>query len=425
MFETKGNGIGFLKATKARHAEEAIGHLEGLVTVLRLTQADMKPAEDALTIAKQFYDARQYSRAVAAARRAESLAIKLDERFNGYQKALQALTTQVESMKRLGLAAESLETVLESAEEKVLAGIWENGAFVPNYQEARSLLNRATKEGHDFQEKAEVASNRIFVAELAIESLANLTGGPDDSVSARNAATPLEQTLHEATHELALGNAEGASEIAKDLETKAIRLKTLFTEGTKTLVETDAAVADLRAEGVLTQALESQMKMARDMVDRGIIEPAAAMAVRLQEDATAIGEQYRKATTTLADAEILYGRLQREGFHSYEADASLRDARRAIREGSYSRAIDHLERALQAFARRTNARVALGKAIEETRTRVRYLQRSGLTFLPDIQEVLGRAEREFHQGNFSGSSEDLRIATVLLDEVTRAPAAKK
>ena len=425
MFEAKRTGIGFLKTTRARHAEEAIGHSEGLVTVLRLTQADMKPAEEALTIAKQFYDAREYSRAVAAARRAESLAIKLDERFNGFQKAVKALTTQVESMKRLGLAAESLEAVLGSAEEKVLSGIWENGAFVPNYLEARALVDRATKEGHDFQAKAEIASNRIFVAELVIESLANLTGGPDDSVSARNAATPLEQTLHDATRELALGNAEAAAEIAKDLEAKAIRLKTLFTEATKALEETEAAVADLRAEGVLTQDLESQMKMARDMVDRGIIEPAAVMVVHLQEDAKAIGEEYRKATTTLSDAEILYGRLQREGFHSYEADASLRDARRAIREGSYARTIEHLERAMQAFARRTNARVALGKAIEETRTRVRFLQRSGLAFLPDIQEVLGRAEREFNQGNFSGSGEDLRIATVLLDEVTRAPPAKK
>jgi len=130
-------------------------------------------------------------------------------------------------------------------------------------------------------------------------------------------------------------------------------------------------------------------------------------------------------STTLADAEILYGRLQREGFHSYAADAALRDARRTIREGSYDRAIEHLERALQAFARRTNARASLGKDIEETRTRVRLLAGSGLSFLPDIQEVLGRAEREFLQGNYAGSSEDLRIATVLLDGVTHAPGPKK
>lgn len=425
MYEEKGTGIGFLKATKARHAEEAIGHSEGLVTVLRLTQTDLKPAEEALTIARQFFDAHQYAKAVQAARRAESIAIALDERFNGYQKAVKMLQSRIDSMKRLGLATEPGQAVLGRAEEKVLSGIWENGAFVPNYLEASALLDHAEQEGRDFQEKAEIASNRIFMAELALEALANATGGTNGIVSGREAASALEDSLHNATRELALGNAEGAAEIAKVLETKARRIRTLFRDATKSLDETDTNLADLRAEGVLTQALENQMKIALDMINRGLIEPAVAMAARLQGDAKAIGELYRKATTTLGDAQILYARLQREGFHSYEADAALRDARRAIREGSYAPAVEHLERAHRAFARRTNARTDLAKAIEDTRTRVRLLRGSGLAFMPDIQEVLGRAEREFHGGNYSGSSEDLRIATVLLDEVTRAPHPKK
>lgn len=425
MYEEKGPGVGFLKTTKARHAEEAIGHSEGLVTVLRLTQADLKPAEDALTIARQFFDAHQYAKAVHAAKRAESIAITLDDRFSGYQKSVKSVQSRIDSMKRFGLATEALEGVLGRAEEKVLSGIWENGAFVPNYLEARALLDHAEEDGRKFQENAEIASNRIFMAELAIEALANLTDGKEGNESTRNAASALEESLHDATRELALGNGEGAAEIAKDLETKATRIRTLYGEATKALDETEAHLTELRGEGVLTQSLEGQMKMARDMIERGMIEPAAAMATRLQADAKTVGETYGKATTTLGDAQILYARLQREGFHSYEADAALRDARRAIREGSYARGVENLERALQAFARRTNARAALAKSIEDTRTRVRLLEGSGLAFMPDIQEVLGRAEREFHGGNFSGSSEDLRIATVLLDEVTRAPNARK
>jgi len=88
------------------------------------------------------------------------------------------------------------------------------------------------------------------------------------------------------------------------------------------------------------------------------------------------------------------------------------------------RAIEHLNRTQQAFARRSNAREALAQAIEETRTRVKLLGGSGLPLLPDIQEVLGRAEREFRHGNYSGSSEDLRIATVLMDQATKAPGPK-
>lgn len=421
----KVSGTGFLKGTKARHAEEAIGHSEGLVTVLRLTQADLKPAEAALTIAKQFFAAHHYSKAIEAARRAEALAITLDERFSGIQKAAAALRSRIASMQKLGLPTQSLETNLGQAEEKVLSGIWENGSFVPNYLEARVLLERSEKEGRVLQDKAEHASDGIFMAELAIEAFANMKGPADPVVFGQGAAAGLERSLHDATRELALGNADAALRAANELEKKATRLKAEYAEATKSLAETEAHLTDLRGDGVLTQTLEGQVKLAQETLAKGIIEPGAAMAKRLQAEAKTIGELYRKVTTGLADAEILYGRLQREGFHSYEADTSLRDARRAIREGSYARAVDYLERALQAFARRTNARAALGKAIQETRTRVRLLGGRGLALLPDIQEVLVRAEREFHQGNFTGSSEDLRIATVLLDKVTQAPTPRK
>jgi len=37
---------------------------------------------------------------------------------------------------------------------------------------------------------------------------------------------------------------------------------------------------------------------------------------------------------------------------------------------------------------------------------------------------LGRAEREFRQGNYSGSSEDLQIATVLLTQTSKPAVAR-
>ena len=425
MDAEKISGPGFLRATKARHAEEAIGHSEGLVTVLRLTQADLKPAEEALTIAKQFFEMHHYSKAFQAAKRAEALAITLDERFSGYQKAAAVLKSRLAAMRRLGLRVDPLDAVLGQAEEKILSGVWENGAFVPNYLEARVLLEGAEQDGRGLQEKAERASNAIFMAEIAIEALANLKDLADPAAFARGATSDLERSLHNATRELALGNADAAAKIGADLEATATRRKAGYADTRNSLAETDTQLADLRGEGVLTQTLEGQLRIANETLAKGLIEPAAAMAGRLGGEAKSLAELYRRAATGLSDAEILYSRLHREGFHSYEADAALRDARRAVREGSYARAVDHLERTLQAFARRTNARVALSQAIEETRTRVRLLQGSGLVFMPDIQEVLGRAEREFHQGNFTGSSEDLRIAVVLLDQVTRAPTPKK
>src|SRR3990170_3192469 len=105
MSETRASGIGFLKASKARHAEEAIGHSEGLVTVLKLTQVDLKPAEDALAIAKDLFAAHDYAKALRAAQKAESLAITLDERYSGYQKAEKILQSRIGEMRRMKLPA--------------------------------------------------------------------------------------------------------------------------------------------------------------------------------------------------------------------------------------------------------------------------------------------------------------------------------
>src|SRR2546422_9634695 len=109
MDNARATGVGFLKSSKVRNAEEAIGQSEGLLIVLRLTQADIKPAEDALQIAKRFFDSRQFSKAFNAAKKADSRAITLDERFGGYQKAAKGHQSRIDSIRRLVLRAEHLE----------------------------------------------------------------------------------------------------------------------------------------------------------------------------------------------------------------------------------------------------------------------------------------------------------------------------
>src|SRR5712692_4126886 len=272
MDSARATSVGFLKSSKVRNAEEAIGQSEGLLMVLRLTQADIKPAEDALQIAKRFFDSNQFAKAFHAAKKAESLAITLDERFGGYQKAAKALQSRIDSMRRLGLRTEELETFLARAEKKVLSGIWDSGAFVPNYLEARVLVERAEQEGRAFQEKAERASNAIFLAELAIESLGEMSGPADPEAFAQGAASELEESLHEATRQLAVGDAEGATNVAKEIETKATRLKELYIDSMKSFDATEAQMTYLRGEGVLTNGVEADLKNAREMLAKGLIE---------------------------------------------------------------------------------------------------------------------------------------------------------
>jgi hypothetical protein len=422
---TKGDSIGIFRSFRARHAQEAIVHSEGLVTVLRLSQADMKAAEDALTVARRLYESHQFSKALNAARAAESIAITLEERFSGYQKAVKSLQIRIEDLKRLGLRTEDLEAVLGRAEEKIVAGVWENGAFVPNYLEAKALLDHAADEGRTLLMNANAASNRIFLAELAIEALADMQGPKNPKLFAEGATLSLERSLEDATRELALGHVDGALRIAIGIEARAEKLRADYAETTKVFEETEAHLAELRGEGIVTQRIERQIAFGRDMLARGMIEPTLAMAKRLRDESVALGHAHAKAATGLADAEVLYARLVREGFHSYEADAAIKEARRALREGNYTRTLEHLERAHAAFARRRNAREALAKALEQTRKHVDVLKSAQFPFLPDVQEVLGRAEREFRQGNYTGSSEDLQIATVLLSQTSRARPAER
>lgn len=418
---SRGPGIGFRKATKARHAEEAIGHSEGLVTVLRLTQADLRPAEEALRIAKELYSAHQYTKAVDAARRAESIAITLDERHSGYQKSKRNLETVIRALQRVGLPAEPYEAALGHGDEKVLGGIWETGAFVPNYLEARVLVDRATQEARQMLLKANEASNAIFLAELAMEALVEVKGPADPKVFSEGAAVGLDEALEEATRELALGHLDHAIRIAKDLDERATRLRTEYIEASRLLTETEARLTDYRGEGIATDRLERQLEVAKEITARGMIDSGVSIARRLAKETRTLGGMYASASTGLADAEILYAQLNRDGFHSYEAETAIRDARRSMREGNYARSLEHLKRASAAFVRRKNVRETLAKAIEETRTRVVALHESGLPFLPDVQELLTRAEKEFRQGNYSGSSEDLRIAALLLGREGREP----
>ncbi len=418
------NGLGFLRAGRARHAEEAIGRSEGLVAVLRLTQADLEPAEEALRIAKDLFQAHEFSKALSAARRAEALALTLDERFTAYQKAREALRIRIAELQRLGLHTEEFEAAAGRAQEKIATAVLENGVSVPNYLEARVVLDRAAQQGLTLLKKANTASNRIFLAEMAIEALGDVDGIPDPHAFAQGALASLEHGLEDATRALAVGDVDGSTRIASDIEARAERLRTAFRDSGGILDRTEARLGELRAEGIVTERLERQITYARDMRSKGLLEPCLEMSKRLEEDAARLAEAHAKAVTGLEDAEVLYSRLVREGFHSYEADAAIQDARRALREGNYVRALEDVERAHGAFVRRRNAREALAKALAETQKRVDLLKAAEFPMLPDVQEVLGRAEREFRQGNYSGSSEDLQIATVLLSQGSRPPSPR-
>lgn len=422
---SKGTGLLFWKASKARNAEKAIDHTEDIVTVLRLTQADLGAAEESLNTAKTLYAAEEFSRALEAAKKAESIAITLEERNSAYRRATSSVNGCIDEMRRLGLPTASLEAALEAAERKVREGTSDRNARVPNYLEGRLVLERAERDGRDLLQKATAASNAIFLAELAVEALLEVPGPTDAQAFAAGAGVGLERVLEEATRELALGHAEASVRIAKDLEERASRLRSEYTEGLRLLSATQARLVALRTNGVDTLRYESQIEAARRTLDRGLIGPGISFARRLAKEAEDLGVHYSQASSGLSDAESLYSQLSREGFQSYEAESAIRDARVAIQDGNFRRALAQIQRAHAAFVRRRNVREALAKSIHESRARVAALQGEHLPFIPDVEELLTRAEREFREGEYARSSEDLRIATLLLSRSEETSAGRR
>ena len=242
MHEGDGDGIVWFRRMRAQRAKQAIDDSEGRLSGLRLTPADLKPAKDALEIARDFFGAHQFSKALKAAQKAETLATALDARFHRYQEAEEALRARVVSMRRLGLRTGNLESTLGTAEETVVSGLRENGIVVPNYDEARALLERTERDGHAVEKKAMRASDEILRAEVAIESLASMAGPAGPWVFSDIAGSALEQSLQDATEELALGNADGAGEIAQDITTMALRLKAQSAAALESLEEDGGAV---------------------------------------------------------------------------------------------------------------------------------------------------------------------------------------
>jgi hypothetical protein len=417
-------GIGFLNATKARRAEGAMRRSEALITVLRLGEIDLTVPEALVAGARRAFESRNYSHAIAAAKSAERIALILEDGYNTYAKALEELRARREEIDRFGIPVDGIDAAVKKAEARIAVGVWDEGIEIPDYTSARAIVEKAEREGKELVEKAAMASNAVFMAELAIEALVTVPGPKDRDVFEKGGADALESALEGATRRLALRDYDQATRVAKDLEARANRLRAQFIEATETLAATSAVLGELRDRGVSTGRLGSQLAIARDVLHRGVIDPAAGMARRLFEDARTLGDGHTKASTGIADATNRYSVLVREGHLSASADRAILDARRAVRDARYPDALRHLEDANAAITHAEADRESLARSLVDRRSRI-TVPANPAPFLSEATEILGRAEKEFKEGNYSGSSEDLVLATLLLGSVTPRAGARR
>ncbi len=412
-----GNPLGFLAASRAQSVIQVIGKTEQLVTTLGTTQADLKPAQDALAAAKALYAAHEYSGAAAQAKRAGALAVSLNERFNAYLEAWTSIQDCMNDLQEIGFPIRDLEAALGAAEEEMVRPVDEEGAVVPNYRGATAMLERAMEEARTLVVRARDASREVFLASLAVEALSE----SQVNQTANWIAVRLEEMIEQATRELALGNLHVARKLATEARARAEAARARAVQVQELLEEAQVVTEHLREEGLAADALTERVGSLRDAMAQGFPDPTTAMVVvrRLSNEAVHVADQYTRARKVLEHAKRVHARLKLGGFVSYEVDAALLDARRALEAGEWTRVREDVGRASHVFVQRRDERDVLAKGIGEIQERVSLLNGFRLPLLPDVQEILDRAREEFESGRYSGANEDLLFATALMTQATR------
>lgn len=409
--------LGFLESHRALDAELLIGKADALVHTLGPTEVDLRPALEALSAAKALFAAEAYSKALAQARRAASLATSLNERFTNYMGAWKVIQDCREELERIGYPTDPLDTALASADRETVRQVEEGGTLVPNYLGATALLEQAAADARRLVALAREASHDVFLATLAVEALS-------DSPSRRMPswlAVRLEGLVERATHELARGNAPEARRIAAEARIRADDARAGSTRAWEVLDLAAAMLDGLEAYGSLAEELSKKVDSTRTALSQGFLDRTTAIGVanRVSADVAAFAKRFPKLRGDLEQRELEVAVLRMEGFRSPLIEDALAQARDALGRGEWAIVADRLAGVATGMARDRSDRTRIARGIAEVEERAKLLEGFQLPMMPGVVELLGRAKSGLRGWRLSEAREDLDLANALMAEATR------
>ena len=399
---------------RAEEAESTIARAEAVLNVLRLSKADISSAARLVAAAREAVRRKEYESAHSLAARAESLASSLEERYKGAQQALSALRGIAKKARELGTDASGLEARLAEARRVAREGTVENGIAIPNYLQARAILETALDRGRDLLKQAEAATNEIFTAELALDALKDANGHMDHEEFERVVLSGARALLEGAKRDLAAGRADEAEAVARKAEGAAKKILQAHEGAVAALRDAEKRISEQRAAGRAVAGPEKLLEQGRILLRRAKIGEAKEAFEKADREAQRAEIDLEHATKAVKEAEDSLASLARSGFLPEEAQHALRDAKQVLAEGRYERAEELAAEARRALGKRQEIRERLARTIEETKRKVEELRAIGTDYANDVEEMLLRAEREFENGDFVTSSEDLKIASLLI-----------
>ena len=412
---------------RAEEVTEAIARAQAVLDLLKLSKADLSPAVRLVAGAREALGRKDYDPAQALATRAESLASSLEERYRGAQKALNVLLAITKKARELDFATTEFDAAVAEARKVAKAGTVEDGVSIPNYLQARALLEAAGTGGGELLKRAQAVANEIFTAELALDALKDANGHSDHEEFERLVLTGGRSLLEGAKKSLATGDLEGAETAARRAGEGAKKTLAAYQDAIAALKDVEKATADLRTAGIIAAGPERLVEQGQVLLRRAKVAEAKEVLERAAREAQRIAIDHRRAIKDVGDAETSVAALARSGFVSEDAQRAVDDARRSLAQGQYDRATEQSGDARRALGKRQEVRDRLARMIEDTKRKVEELRAVGIDYANDVEEMVLRAEREFENGDFVNSSEDLKIASLLIGprrpEVHKGPPA--
>jgi len=398
---------------RAEEAEDAISRAGAMLDVLHLSKADLSPADRLFGQAREALNRKSYDSARVLATRAETLASTLEDRHRAAQKALGALRGLAKQARELGLDASEFDGDVAEARRVAQAGTVEDGVKIPDYNKARAMLETAVNAGRERLKIAQETANEIFTAELALDALndenALITLDESDRVTSRGRAL-----VDDAKQALAAGRFDEAKIAARKTEAAARQALLARRDAIAALHGAERRVAALQSMGALADVPEKLIVEGMVLLRAAKIAEARGTFEIANREAQRIRDEFRRASKGVKDAKEGLASLARSGTVPETAERALRDAQQVFKGGEYDRAAALASDARKALGKRHEVRERIARTIEETRRKLEELRATGTEYANDVEEMLVRAEEEFENGDFVTSSEDLKIANLLI-----------
>ena len=195
---------------------------------------------------------------------------------------------------------------------------------------------------------------------------------------------------------------------------KANGLRVDYMECMRGLESCQGILKNLTAEGVAVGRATQLLDGGRSLLLNAKVTDARDAISRAEKEALTVSNQYRKAIASIEGAEQALRQVSRTGMADPEAEKRLGDAKKALADGKYLRALDLAEDCRKSASRKVDVHEGLAKSLQEMRQNLDNLRQEGVPFVEEVEEILSRAEREYEEGDYAGCGKDMKIASVLL-----------